>query len=76
MIETKGNSNNFKVKVLQDSVKLYLPRVDGYLEVVRDISFQYSGMSLIEFDGYFEESSNLWSTLVSKSILMISMKER
>jgi hypothetical protein len=26
----------------------------GYLEVVRDISFQYSGMSLIEFDGYFE----------------------
>ena len=54
MIETKGNSNNFKVKVLQDSVKFYLPRVDGYLEVVRDISFQYSGMSLIEFDGYFE----------------------
>jgi hypothetical protein len=29
MIETKGNSNNFKVKVLQDSVKFYLPRVDG-----------------------------------------------
>src|SRR5919201_5737585 len=54
MIETRGNSNNFKVKVLQDSVKFYLLRVDGYLEVVRDIYFQYSGMSLIEFDGYLE----------------------
>jgi hypothetical protein len=44
----------FKVNVLNDSIKLYLPRVEGYLEVVRDMSLKYNGMSLIEFDGYFE----------------------
>ena len=55
MTKTKSTSHkNFKVKVLTDSVKFYLPRVEGYLEVVRDIASKYSGMSLIEFDGYFE----------------------
>lgn len=44
----------YSVRVLNDSVKFYLPRVEGYLEVVRDMASQYSGMSLIEFDGYFE----------------------
>ena len=44
----------FRVNVLNDSVKFYLPRVEGYLEVVRDMASRYGGMSLIEFDGYFE----------------------
>ena len=41
-------------KVFNDSVKLYLPRVEGYLEVIREMAAKYGGMSLIEFDGYFE----------------------
>ncbi|HEX2013691.1 MAG TPA: hypothetical protein VLA68_00550 [Nitrososphaera sp.] len=44
----------FSVKVLKDSVKFYLPRVEGYLEIVRQMAAKYRGMSLIEFDGYFE----------------------
>jgi hypothetical protein len=52
-IMTKSR-NNFKVKVLSDTVKFYLPRVEGYLEVVRSMASKYGGMSLIEFDGYFE----------------------
>jgi hypothetical protein len=47
-------SNNFKTSVLNDSVKFYLPRVEGYLEIVREMASQFGGMSLIEFDGYFE----------------------
>jgi hypothetical protein len=47
-------SDNFKTSVLNDSVKFYLPRVEGYLEVVREMASQFGGMSLIEFDGYFE----------------------
>jgi hypothetical protein len=46
--------NNFNVRILADSVKFYLPRVEGYLEVVRNMASKYRGMSLIEFDGYFE----------------------
>jgi hypothetical protein len=46
--------DDFKVEVLSDSVKFYLPRVEGYLEVVREMASKYRGMSLIEFDGYFE----------------------
>jgi len=45
--------NEFSVKILNDSVKFYLPRVEGYLEIVREMAAKYSGMSLIEFDGYF-----------------------
>jgi hypothetical protein len=47
-------SGDFTVKVLNDSIKFYLPRVEGYLEIVRDMASRFSGMSLIEFDGYFE----------------------
>ena len=55
MNKTKGNnSSDFKVEVLSDSIKFYLPRVEGYLEVVRDMASKYRGMSLFEFDGYFE----------------------
>lgn len=48
------SSDNFKTNVLNDSVKFYLPRVEGYLEIVREMASQFGGMSLIEFDGYFE----------------------
>jgi hypothetical protein len=46
--------NGFSVRTFRDSVKFYLPRVEGYLEIVREMASQYSGMSLIEFDGYFK----------------------
>jgi hypothetical protein len=44
----------YRVSVLQDSVKFYLPRVEGYLEIVRSMASKYGAMSLIEFDGYFQ----------------------
>jgi hypothetical protein len=47
-------TDKFNVKTLNDSVKFYLPRVEGYLEIVRGMASNYGGMSLIEFDGYFE----------------------
>jgi hypothetical protein len=46
--------DKFSIKTLKDSVKFYLPRVEGYLEIVRGMASKYGGMSLIEFDGYFE----------------------
>jgi hypothetical protein len=33
------------VKVFNDSVKFYLPRVEGYLEIVREMASKYKGMS-------------------------------
>lgn len=42
------------LKILANSVKFYLPRVEGYQEVVRNVASKYSGTSLLEFDGYFE----------------------
>ena len=47
-------TNTYEVKALPNSIKFYLPRVQGYLDVVREIASQYGSMSLIEFDGYFE----------------------
>jgi hypothetical protein len=49
-----ATSDIFNVKTLNDSIKFYLPRVEGYLEIVRGMASKYGGMSLIEFDGYFE----------------------
>jgi hypothetical protein len=46
--------DKFSIRTFRDSVKFYLPRVEGYLEIVREMASQYSGMSLIEFDGYFK----------------------
>jgi hypothetical protein len=43
-----------KIKILQNSVKFYLPRLEGYSEIVRTIADKYGNMSLIEFDGYFK----------------------
>jgi hypothetical protein len=45
---------SYKVRILQDSVKFYLPRVQGFLEIVRNMASKYGAMSLIEFDGYFQ----------------------
>jgi hypothetical protein len=41
-------------RVYPNSVKFYLPRTEGYLDIVKQIASQYGSMSLIEFDGYFE----------------------
>jgi hypothetical protein len=43
-----------QIKILQNSVKFYLPRIEGYSEIVRTVADEYGNMSLIEFDGYFE----------------------
>jgi hypothetical protein len=45
---------NYNTRVLSDSIKFYLPRTEGYLEIIRHIAQQYGAMYLIEFDGYFE----------------------
>lgn len=42
------------MRTLSDTIKFYLPRTEGYLEIIRHIAQQYGAMSLIEFDGYFE----------------------
>ena len=47
-------TNTYEVKALPNSIKFYLPSVEGYLDVVRQIASRYGSMSLIEFDGYFE----------------------
>src|SRR5215207_5109684 len=57
MLMTTGKDRtdqSYKVRILQDSVKFYLPRVEGYLEIVRNMASKYGAMSLIEFDGYFQ----------------------
>lgn len=41
-------------KVLPHSIKFYLPRTEGYMDVVKEIASRYGSMSLIELDGYFE----------------------
>jgi hypothetical protein len=46
--------NGYIIKTFNDSVKFYLPRVEGYIEVIREMAATYGGMSLIEFDGYFQ----------------------
>ena len=43
-----------KVGIFQNSIKFYLPRLEGYLETVRTIAEMYGSMSLVELDGYFE----------------------
>lgn len=48
-------ARNFRVQKLRNSIKFYLPRIEGYLEVVKRLSSEFEGMTLIEFDGYFEK---------------------
>jgi hypothetical protein len=45
---------SYVTKVLPDSIKFYIPRTEGFMDVVKEIVSQYGSMSLIEFDGYFE----------------------
>ena len=55
MVTTREKKDQtYRVRVLQDSVKFYLPRVEGYSEIVRNMASKYGAMSLIEFDGYFQ----------------------
>ena len=49
------NLKGFRVQKLRNSIKFYLPRIEGYLEVVKKLSSEFEGMTLIEFDGYFEK---------------------
>lgn len=51
----KQKSSKVKISRLKNSIKFYLPRVEGYLEVIGGLSREFEGMSLIEFDGYFEK---------------------
>ena len=44
----------YEVKALPNSIKFYLPRVEGYLDVVRENRQLAMGHVIIEFDGYFE----------------------
>jgi len=45
---------SYVTKVLPVSIKFYIPRTEGFMEVVKEIVSLYRSMSLIEFDGYFE----------------------
>ena len=49
------DSKGFRIQKLRNSIKFYLPRKEGYLEVVKKLSSEFEGMTLIEFDGYFEK---------------------
>jgi len=55
VVVSKSKSKKIKITRLRNSIKFYLPRVEGYLEVITGLSKEFDGMSLIEFDGYFEK---------------------
>ena len=48
------NKKNYKIKMFNDSIKFYLPRVEGYNDIIKDITLKYGALSIFEFDGYFE----------------------
>ena len=48
------NEKIYKIKIFNDSIKLYLPRVEGYNDIIKDITLKYGALSIFEFDGYFE----------------------
>lgn len=48
------NEESYVTKVLPDSIRFYIPRTEGFMDVVKEIVSKYGSMSLIEFDGYFE----------------------
>ncbi|MDP9211348.1 MAG: hypothetical protein M3N27_05050 [Thermoproteota archaeon] len=48
------SEDSYVAKVLPDSIKFYIPRTEGFMDVVKKIVSKYGSMSLIEFDGYFE----------------------
>jgi hypothetical protein len=54
---TKNHTKNekiYKIKIFNDSIKFYLPRVEGYNDIIKDITLKYGALSIFEFDGYFE----------------------
>ena len=48
------SEESYVTKVLPDSIKFYIPRTEGFMNVVKEIVSKYGSMSLLEFDGYFE----------------------
>ena len=50
----KGNKTEIQVKSFNNSIKFYLPRTPGYLEIIKKMKNEYGNMSLYEFDGYFK----------------------
>jgi hypothetical protein len=48
------SSIEYKIKTFPNSVRFYLPRTEGYMEILKEIAAEYGSMSLFEFDGYFE----------------------
>jgi hypothetical protein len=48
------SSTEYEIKTFPNSVRFYLPRTEGYMEVLKEIAAEYGSMSLFEFDGYFE----------------------
>jgi hypothetical protein len=44
----------YEIKTFPNSVRFYLPRTEGYMEILKEIAAEYGSMSLFEFDGYFE----------------------
>jgi hypothetical protein len=48
------SSTEYEIKTFPTSVRFYLPRTEGYMEVLKEIAAEYGSMSLFEFDGYFE----------------------
>ena len=48
------NEKNYKIKTFKNSIKFYLPRVEGYNDIIKDITLKYGALSIFEFDGYFE----------------------
>ena len=45
---------SYITKVLPHSIKFYLPRTEGYMDVVKEIVSRFGSVSLTELDGYFE----------------------
>ena len=48
------SNTEYEIKTFPNSVRFYLPRTEGYLEILKEIAAEYGSMSLFEFDGYFE----------------------
>jgi hypothetical protein len=48
------SEKNYKIKTFKYSIKFYLPRVEGYNDIIKDITLKYGALSIFEFDGYFE----------------------
>jgi hypothetical protein len=48
------SSIEYEIKTFPNSVRFYLPRTEGYMEILKEIAAEYGSMSLFEFDGYFE----------------------